>query len=100
MGVAQAGASIMLINKIIPAFAAVAIGASAVVSLPGFSPEADASTPPKVVKSDRLDLRPIGAECSPQAWPYYEADCLRDRRQVSRQAKPVRLITTDRIATR
>ena len=68
------------------------------MSLPGFSPEADASTPPKVVKSDRLDLRPIGADCSPQAWPYYEANCLRDRRETSRQAKPVRLITTDRIA--
>ena len=91
--------SIMLINKIIPAVAAAAIGASAVMALPGFSPEADASTPPKVVKSDRLDQRPVGAECSPQAWPYYEANCLRDRRQVSRQAKPVRLITADRIAT-
>lgn len=89
----------MLINKVIPAVAAVAIGAGAVMSLPGFSPEADASTPPKVVKSDRLDMRPVGSECSPQAWPYYEATCLRDRREVSRQAKPVRLITTDRIAT-
>jgi hypothetical protein len=89
----------MLINKIIPAVAAVAIGAGAVMSLPGFSPEADASTPPKVVKSDRLDLRPVGAD-SPQAWPYYEANCLRDRREASRQAKPVRLISIDRIATR
>jgi hypothetical protein len=89
----------MLINKIIPAVAAAAMGAAAVMSLPGFSPEADASTPPKVVKSDRLDLRPIGADCSPQAWPYYEANCLRDRREASRQAKPVRLISTDRIAT-
>jgi hypothetical protein len=53
-----------------------------------------------VVKSDRLDLRPVGADCSPQAWPYYEANCLRDSRQVSRQAKPVRLISIDRIATR
>jgi hypothetical protein len=89
----------MLINKIIPAVAAVAIGAGAVMSLPGFSPEADASTPPKVVKSDRLDVRPVGAECSPQPWPYYEANCLRDRREATRQAKPVRLISTDRIAT-
>jgi hypothetical protein len=86
----------MLINKIIPAVAAVAIGAGAVMSLPGFSPAADASTPPKVVKSDR----PVGADCSPHAWPYYEATCLRDRREASRQAKPVRLISTDRIATR
>jgi hypothetical protein len=89
----------MLINKIIPAVAAVAMGAAAMMSLPGFSPEADASTPPKVVKSDRLDVRPVGAECSLQPWPYYEANCLRDRREASRQAKPVRLISTDRIAT-
>jgi hypothetical protein len=88
----------MLINKIIPAIAAAAMGAAAVMSLPGFSPEADASTPPKVVKSDRLDLRPVGADCSQQAWPYYEATCLRDHRQASRQAKPVRLVTTDRVA--
>ena len=90
----------MLTYKVISAVAAMALGAAVVLALPGFSPEADASTPPKVVKSDRLDLRPVGADCSPQAWPYYEADCLRDRRQVSRQPKPVRLITTDRIATR
>jgi hypothetical protein len=88
----------MLINKIIPAVAAAAMGAATVMSLPGFSPEADASTPPKVVKSDRLDIRPMGPACSQQAWPYYEANCLRDPREVSRQAKPVRLIT-DRIAT-
>jgi hypothetical protein len=90
----------MLINKIIPAVAAAAMGAAAVMSLPGFSPEADASTPPRVVKSDRLDLRPVGADCSPQAWPYYEANSLRDHREASRRAKPVRMIITDNIATR
>jgi len=88
----------MLINKVIPAVAAAALGAAAVLALPGFSPEADASTPPKVVKSDRLDIRPIGRDCTPQAWPYYEASCLRDRSRGA--AKPVRLISTDRIATR
>jgi len=86
----------MLINKIIPAVAAAAIGASAVMALPGFSPEADASTPPKVVKSDRLDQRPVGAECSPQAWPYYEAKCLRDRTQGGGEARTVRLVSVDK----
>ena len=88
----------MLIDKVIPAVAAAALGAAATLALPGFSPEADAGTPPRVVKSDRLDFRPTGPDCSPQAWPYYETTCLRDRREVSRQAKPVRLITTDRLA--
>jgi len=100
MGKAQAGASIMLIDKVIPAVAAAAIGAAVTLAFPGFSPEADASTPPKVVKSDRLDLRPTGRDCTPQAWPYYETNCLSDRTQAARQAKPVRLITTDRIAAR
>ena len=56
------------------------------------------STPPRVVKSDRLDFRPTGPDCSPQAWPYYETNCLRDRTRISGQARPVRVITTDRIA--
>jgi hypothetical protein len=51
-----------------------------------------------VVKSDRLDFRPTGQDCSPQAWPYYETNCLRDRSRFAGQAKPVRVITTDRIA--
>ena len=89
----------MLINKVIPAVAAAALGAAATLAFPGFSPEADASTPPRVVKSDRLDFRPAGPDCSPQAWPYYEATCLRDRSQFAGHAKPVRVITSDRIAS-
>jgi hypothetical protein len=88
----------MLINKVIPAVAAAALGAAATLALPGFSPDADASTPPRVVKSDRLDFRPTGQDCSPQAWPYYETHCLRDRTRFARQARPVRVISTDRIA--
>ena len=91
----------MLINKVLPAIAAMAMGATVVLALPGFSPEADASTPPKVVKSDRLDIRPIGQDCTQQAWPYYETNCLHDRKQiVSGQARPVRVVTTDRLAVR
>jgi len=88
----------MLINNLIPAIAAAALGAAATLALPGFSPEADAGTPPRVVKSDRLDFRPTGPDCSPQAWPYYETTCLRDRSRFAGQAKPARLVTTDRIA--
>ena len=88
----------MLINKVIPAVAAAALGAAAVLALPGFSPDADASTPPKIVKSDRLDIRPAAKDCSQQAWPYYEARCMSDRS--TRTAKPIRVISTDRIAAR
>ena len=89
----------MLTNKLLPGIAAMAIGAGAVLAFPGFSPEADASTPPKVVKSNRLDLRPIGKDCTQQAWPYYEANCLSDRTQAMRQARTVRVVTTDRVAS-
>ena len=47
----------MLTVKIISAFAAMAMGAALVLVFPGFSPDADAGTPPQVVKTDRLDRR-------------------------------------------
>jgi hypothetical protein len=36
----------------------------------------------------------IGAQCSQDAWPYYETHCLRDRRQSD--ARPARVVTTER----
>jgi hypothetical protein len=47
-------------------------------------------------QGDRLDIRPIGAQCSEQAWPYFEAGCLRDRRAVLGKTKPARIVTADR----
>jgi len=90
----------MLTNKLIPAVAAVGLGAAVVLAIAGFSPEADASTPPKVVKGDRLDIRPFGKDCTQQAWPYYETGCLRDRKQAMGQARTVRVISTDRLTSR
>jgi hypothetical protein len=48
-------------------------------------------------KGDRLDIRPLGTQCSEQAWPYFEANCLRDRRAVMGQAKSPRIVTADRV---
>jgi hypothetical protein len=91
----------MLTYKIISAVGAMALAAAVVLALPGFSPEADASTPVKVVKSDRLDLRPIGKDCTTQAWPYYEGGCLNDRKQVAGQVvRAVRVVTTDRVTVK
>jgi hypothetical protein len=90
----------MLIYKGLSAIAAAAFGAALVVALPGFSPEVEAGTPAPVVKSDRLDLRPVATSCTQQAWPYYETDCLRDRTKVTGQAHSVRLVTTDRMAAK
>jgi len=86
----------MLNYKIISAIAAMGMGAAIVLVMPGFSPEADASTNGKVVKSDRLDFHPAGPDCSQQAWPYFEKSCLRDRTHAGSQPREVRIVSTDR----
>jgi hypothetical protein len=90
----------MLIFKLLSAVAAAALGAALVLAIPGFSPEVEAGTPPTVVKSDRAEVRPVGTACSQQAWPYFETTCLRDRTQAAGQVRPVRLVTTDRFASK
>ncbi len=88
---AQTGVAIMMIYKVLSAIGAAAMGAALVVSLPGFSPEVEARTPPPAsVKSDRLDIRPLGTDCAQQAWPYYDVNCMRD---VTRpRDKPARFV--------
>jgi hypothetical protein len=64
--------------------------------LPSLSDRVVASAPIHSGKGDRLDIRPLGAQCSEQAWPYFEANCLRDKRTSMGQAKPARIVTADR----
>jgi hypothetical protein len=87
----------MFIYKALSAVAAAGLGAAVIVALPGFSPEVEAAAPVPVVESERLDIRPAAPVCSEQAWPYYDASCLR-RAQPNAQPRPVRMVTTDRIA--
>jgi hypothetical protein len=87
----------MLIYRVLSAVAAAAFGAALMMALPGFSPAVEAGTTDPMVKTDRLDYRPVGSECTERAWPYYGTNCLRDRTQVSGQARTVRLVTTDRL---
>ena len=70
------------------------IGAALTV-LPGFAPTVEASVPVALAKSDRLDIRPVGRDCSQQAWPNFEASCLRvaGKKTMIREA---RLVTADR----
>ncbi|MGJ4928413.1 hypothetical protein ACQR1I_15205 [Bradyrhizobium sp. HKCCYLS2038] len=63
--------------KALSAIAAAGFVAAAFTVLPGFAPEVNASVPQPLAKSDRLDFRPIGRDCSQQAWPNFEASCLR-----------------------
>ncbi|WP_315730046.1 MULTISPECIES: hypothetical protein [unclassified Bradyrhizobium] len=63
--------------KALSAIAVAAFVAAALTILPGFAPKVEASVPQPLAKGDRLDIRPIGRGCSEQAWPNFEAACLR-----------------------
>lgn len=66
--------------------------------LPSFSDKVVAKAPINSGKGDRLDVRPLGTQCSEQAWPYFEASCLRDKRIAMGKVKDSRVVTTDRIS--
>ena len=83
-----------MIYRGILAIAAITMSAAAVLALPGFSPEVEASAPPTVQRSDRLDYQPTGIACSERAWPYYEPKCLHDR---NGQTRTVRLIKIETV---
>ena len=63
--------------KAFSAIAAAAFIAAALTVLPGFAPQVEASVPQALAKGDRLDIRTVGKDCSQQAWPNFEASCLR-----------------------
>ena len=81
--------------KAISAIAVAAFVAAALSILPGFAPQVEASVPQALAKGDRLDIHTVGRNCSEQAWPNFEASCLRvaGSRIMIRQA---RLVTADR----
>jgi hypothetical protein len=81
--------------KALSAIGVAAFAAAALAVLPGFAPQVEASVPQALAKADRLDVRPFGRDCSEQAWPNFEASCLRSAgsKAVVRQA---RLVTADR----
>lgn len=64
--------------KALSAMAIAAFIAAALTVLPGFAPEVEAGVnAPPLAKSDRLDVQSAGRRCSQQAWPNFEASCLR-----------------------
>lgn len=81
--------------KTISAIAISACVASALTLLPGFAPTVEASVPQPLAKSDRLDIRTIGKDCSERAWPNFEASCLR-RAGTKATIREARLVTANR----
>ena len=83
--------------KVFAAIAAAAILAALVVMVPGMTAKVEASTPKAGTKGDRLDYKAYGTACSQRGWPYFETGCLRNLTSPTREAKAVRLVTTDRL---
>ena len=81
--------------KTISAIAIAAFVAAALTVLPGFAPTVEASVPQPLAKSDRLDIRTVGKDCSQQAWPNFEASCLRQA-GTKADVREARLVTADR----
>ncbi len=81
--------------KTLSAIAVAAFVATASSLLPGFAPAVEASVPQPLAKGDRLDLRSIGKDCSQQAWPNFEASCLR-RAGTKTVVREARLVSADR----
>ena len=81
--------------KAVSAIAVAAFVAAALAVLPGFAPQVEASVPAPLAKGDRLDIQKVGGNCSQQAWPNFEASCLRvaGSKILIREA---RLVTADR----
>ena len=82
--------------KALSAIAVAALIAATLTVLPGFAPQVEASVPHALAKGDRLDARPIGRDCSQQAWPNFEASCLRVAGTKSMIIREARLVTADR----
>jgi hypothetical protein len=81
--------------KTLSAVAIAAVFAATLTVLPGFAPQVEASVPQALAKADRLDIHPVGRDCSQQAWPNFEASCLRGAgTKVS--VRQARLVTADR----
>jgi hypothetical protein len=84
-----------LMIKAFYAIAAAGFIAATLTVLPGFAPQVEASVPQALAKGDRLDIRTVGKDCSQQAWPNFEASCLRAAGSKS-VVKEARLVTTGR----
>jgi hypothetical protein len=78
------------------AICAAAVVAGAFVAMLSISQQVEARGSVPGLKADRADSRPLAKDCSQNAWPYFEASCLRDTRHPFGQARAARLVSADR----
>jgi hypothetical protein len=83
--------------KTVSAIAVAAIAAACFVAFPSLSPQVEASAPVAGAKADRADVRPLGVDCGQNAWPHFDAACMRDARSPLGQPRTVRFVSADRL---
>jgi hypothetical protein len=88
------------------AIAAALIAAATVSLLSLFSPAVQARAPEATlaeavaVKGDRLDLPPLGTDCSQREWPYFENACMRNASTRGAVVRQPRMISVDHLSAR
>jgi len=82
--------------KLVAAVSGAALLAGVVVLMTGMTSTVEAQK--YAIKGDRLDVHSYGTACSNRGWPYFETACLRDTHSPIRQARVVRIVSTDRLA--
>jgi hypothetical protein len=85
-------------RKTVYAIAIAAIAAACFVAFPSLSPQVEAGSPVPDAKGDRADVRPLGTECGQKEWPYFDASCLRDTRNLLVQPRDVRIVSANRVS--
>jgi hypothetical protein len=86
----------MSIQRVLSAVVAAALGAALMLALPGFSPVGSAAP---VAKAEPQSAPRVDT-CAEQAWPYYDASCLRSHgttAQPAEEARVVRIVRPDRL---
>ena len=83
--------------KTVYAIVVAAIVAGGFVTALSVADQVDARGSAPGIKADRADTRPLAGNCSQNAWPYFEANCLRDTRNTFGQAHEARIVSLDRL---
>lgn len=80
--------------KALAAVAAAAIVAAGLTLLPALAPKVEASVPQALAKGDRLDIH---RGCAEQAWPNFDASCLRSSAGKNGTVQQARVVSVDRV---
>ena len=84
-----------MVIKSLAALAIFGFLGAAVIALPGFAPQVEASETVALAKGDRLPVRRVDGNCSQQIWPNYAASCLRNG-DSGAMVREARLVTARR----